>query len=59
MPPETFAPPAIVYQGHVYQATPTTLHLVVQGSVALFGSDPPLVVAAGDTLTLDLWVELA
>ncbi len=59
MPPETFTPTAVVYQGNIYQATPTTLYLVVQGSVALLGSDPPIVVAVGDTLTLDLWVELA
>lgn len=59
MPPETFTPTALVYQGNVYQADPTTLHLVVHGNVTLFGADPSLVVAAGDTLTLDLWVELA
>ncbi len=59
MEPELFTPAATAYQGNVYQVDPITLHLVVQGSVAQFGSDPAITVAAGDTLTLDLWVELA
>lgn len=55
----TFDPGETAYQGVVYQLSPTTLECIVHGSVAALGSDPSFAVGVGDTLTLDLRVELA
>ncbi len=47
------------YAGVAAQASPTTVHFVVNATAAMLGADPAVTVAAGDTLSIDLLVELA
>ncbi len=49
----------VLYTGSAYQDSPTAVRFAVNGATAFLGTDPAITVAAGDTLSIDLLVELA
>ncbi len=49
----------LFYTGVAYQDSSTTVQFVVNGATDFLGADPAVTVAAGDTLSIDLLVELA
>ncbi len=49
----------VLYTGAAYQDSPTAVRFVVSAATGFLGTSPAITVAAGDTLSMDLLVELA
>ncbi len=49
----------VLYTGAAYQDSPTAVQFAVNAATGFLGTNPAITVAAGDSLSIDLLVELA